>query len=338
MRTIARCFLLFALVAVAPRLAAAQATLAGEVKDTTGAVLPGVTVEAASPALIDKVRTAVTDGSGRYRLEPLPPGSYTVTFSLTGFAPVKRDVMVTGSGVTLDMELTVGGMAETITVTPRRRDESSLDVPGAINAFTAADIKTAGIDRPQDFVALTPNMSLVQTQNQGTSFVTVRGISQARNSEPSVAVLIDGVQMANPSQFNQELFDIDTIQVLKGPQGALYGRNAIGGAIIINTKKPSDVFQANVTVGADSGPGINVRGGVSGPVSNTLKYIATGSYFDTKGYIKNAFLNENADPFRDVSGRLRFVWDPSKDLSADVHVYASGVRTQALYFNITESV
>ena len=55
-------------------------------------------------------------------------------------------------------------------------------------------------------------MSLVQTQNQGTSFVTVRGISQARNSEPSVAVLIDGVQMANPSQFNQELFDIDTIQ------------------------------------------------------------------------------------------------------------------------------
>jgi iron complex outermembrane receptor protein len=61
-------------------------------------------------------------------------------------------------------------------------------------------------------------MSLVQTQNQGTSFITVRGISQARNSEPSVAVLIDGVQMANPSQFNQELFDIDSIQVLKGPQ------------------------------------------------------------------------------------------------------------------------
>ena len=86
MRTIARCFLLFGLVAAVPRVAAAQATLAGEVKDTTGAVLPGVTVEAASPALIEKVRTAVTDGSGRYRIESLPPGSYTVTFSLTGFA------------------------------------------------------------------------------------------------------------------------------------------------------------------------------------------------------------------------------------------------------------
>jgi iron complex outermembrane receptor protein len=331
---------LFALVAVAPRVAAAQADLAGEVKDTTGAVLPGVTVEAASPALIEKVRTAVTDVSGRYRIEPLPPGSYTVTFSLTGFAPAKREgLIVSATGVvTVDVELMVGGTAETITVTPRRRDEPLLDVPGAINAFTAADIKTAGIDRPQDFVALTPNMSLVQTQNQGTSFVTVRGISQARNSEPSVAVLIDGVQMANPSQFNQELFDIDTIEVVKGPQGALYGRNAIGGAIIINTKKPSDVFEGNVTVGSDSGPGINVRGGMSGPISDTLKYIASASFLDTKGYIRNVLLDEDADPFRDVSGRLRFVWEPSNELSADVRVYASGVRTQALYFNITESV
>jgi len=340
MRTIARCFLLFGLVAAVPRVAAAQATLAGEVKDTTGAVLPGVTVEAASPALSEKVRAAVTDGSGRYRIESLPPGSYTVTFSLSGFAPLKREaVTVSGSGViTVDVALTVGGLAQEVTVTARRRDELSLDVPVAVNTFTADVIEAAGIDRPQDFIALTPNMSLVQTQNQGTSFVTVRGISQARNSEPSVAVLIDGVQMANPSQFNQELFDIDTIQVLKGPQGALYGRNAIGGAIIINTKRPSDVFAGNVTVGSDSGPGINVRGGVSGPISSKLKYIASASVFDTKGYIKNVYLNENADPFRDVSGRVRLLWEPSKELSADVRVYASAVRTQALYFNITESV
>src|SRR5687767_286954 len=157
------------------------------------------------------------------------------------------------------MDLTVGGLAETITVTPRRRDESSLDVPGAINAFTAADIKTAGIDRPQDFIDLTPNMSLVQTQNQGTSFVTVRGISQARNSEPSVAVLIDGVLLVNPSQFNQELVDIESIQVLKGPQGALYGRNAIGGAIIVNTQRPTDTFESSITAGYESGPGQRLR-------------------------------------------------------------------------------
>src|SRR5678815_5151034 len=288
MRTIARCFLLFGLVVVVPRVAVAQATLTGEVKDSTGAVLPGVTVEAASPALTEKVRTAATDGSGRYRIDSLPPGTYAVTFSLSGFAPMKREaVVVSGSGViTVDVALTVGGLAQEVTVTARRRDELSLDVPVAVNTFTADVIEAAGIDRPQDFIALTPNMSLVQTQNQGTSFVTVRGISQARNSEPSVAVLIDGVQMANPSQFNQELFDIDTIEVAKGPQGAVYGRNAIGGAIIINTKKPSDVVEGNVTLGSDSGPGINVRGSMSGPISPTIKYIATGSYFDTKGYIR----------------------------------------------------
>ena len=239
MRTLVRCFLLFGLVAVVPHVAAAQATLAGEVRDTTGAVLPGVTVEAASPALTEKVRTAVTDVSGRYRIESLPPGSYTVTFSLTGFAPATReDVILSGAGViTVDVELTVG-VADTVTVTARRREELSLDVPVAVNTFTADVIQAAGIERPQDFIALTPNMSLVQTQNQGTSFVTVRGISQARNSEPSVAVLIDGVQMANPSMFNQELFDIDTIQVLKGPQGAFYGRNAIGGVVLLLIAPP----------------------------------------------------------------------------------------------------
>src|SRR5678816_2080263 len=100
MRTIARCFLLFGLVGAVPGVAAAQAILAGEVKDTTGAVLPGVTVEVASPALIEKVRTAVTDGSGRYRIESLPPGSYTLPFTLTGSAPLHREnALVSGSDV-----------------------------------------------------------------------------------------------------------------------------------------------------------------------------------------------------------------------------------------------
>ena len=89
---------------------------------------------------------------------------------------------------------------------------------------------------------------------------------------------------------------------MKGPQGALYGRNAIGGAIIINTKRPSDVFAGNVTVRSDSGPGINVRGGMSGPISDTLKYIASASYFDTKGYIRNVHLNETPIRFETCPG------------------------------------
>ena len=87
-----------ALVLLVPSLALAQASITGAVKDTSGAVLPGVTVEAASPVLIEKVRTAVTDGNGRYQIVDLRPGTYTVTFTLPGFNTVKRDgVALSGS-------------------------------------------------------------------------------------------------------------------------------------------------------------------------------------------------------------------------------------------------
>jgi hypothetical protein len=119
MRVLVRTFGLLSLLLLAPASAWAQTALAGVVKDNSGAVLPGVTVEAASPALIEKVRTATTDGSGRYRIENLQPGTYTVTFSLTGFSTVKREnLTVSGTGVvTVDSQLNVGGVQETITVT-----------------------------------------------------------------------------------------------------------------------------------------------------------------------------------------------------------------------------
>ena len=113
---------------------------------------------------------------------------------------------------------------EEIIVTARLRAEAFEETPAAITAFTSADIDSAGIQTPHDFIALTPNMTVVQTQNPGNSFITIRGVSQARNSDMPVAVVVDGVLMTNPAQFNQELFDIEPIEVLKGPPGALDGR------------------------------------------------------------------------------------------------------------------
>jgi hypothetical protein len=118
MRTFTRTLLALAAVAILPTAAWAQATLAGTVRDASGAVLPGVTVEAASPVLIEKVRTAVSDGTGQYRIESLVPGTYSVTFSLAGFSTLKRDdVLLSGSGVIkIDADMKVGGVSETITV------------------------------------------------------------------------------------------------------------------------------------------------------------------------------------------------------------------------------
>src|SRR5690606_17302547 len=107
------------LLLLMPSVAFAQASITGLVRDTSGAVLPGVTVEASSPALIEKVRAAVTDGSGRYRIVDLRPGTYSVTFTLTGFSPVRREglELVGAFTATVDAELRVGALEETITVT-----------------------------------------------------------------------------------------------------------------------------------------------------------------------------------------------------------------------------
>ena len=108
-----------AMFVLLPSAAHAQASITGIVKDSSGGVLPGVTVEAASPALIEKVRSAVTDESGRYRIVDLRPGTYAVNFSLTGFQSVRRQgIELPGTfTATVDAELRVGSIEETITVT-----------------------------------------------------------------------------------------------------------------------------------------------------------------------------------------------------------------------------
>jgi len=154
MRVVRSCGLLLALVLLVPRFASAQASITGTVKDPSGAVLPGVTVEAASPALIEKVRTAVTDGTGQYRIVDLRAGTYTVTFTLSGFNTYKREgIELTGSfTASVNADLKVGALAESVTVTgespvvdtqsTRRQTVLSNDI---INAIPAARAYAAGL-------------------------------------------------------------------------------------------------------------------------------------------------------------------------------------------------
>ena len=118
MRPMVRILTLLAWIVLIPTLVSAQAVIAGTVRDSSGAVLPGVTVEATSPALIEKVRTDVTDGTGQYRIEDLRPGVYAITYTLQGFNTFKREgIELTGSfTATVNVELKVGSLAETITV------------------------------------------------------------------------------------------------------------------------------------------------------------------------------------------------------------------------------
>ena len=186
---------------------------------------------------------------------------------------------------------------------------------------------------------MVPNMTLVETQNVGNSFITIRGISQARNSEPSVAVLVDGVLETNPYEFNQELFDIRQIEVLKGPQGALYGRDAIGGAIIIHTADPSDHFEGTSRVGVGNGLSEKAQLALSGPLDSagTLRYRASVNFYNTNGYLQNVYLDSKADPYRDYAGRLRLTWKPADEFGADFRFAYDRTETTAYYFVIPRS-
>jgi iron complex outermembrane recepter protein len=228
---------------------------------------------------------------------------------------------------------------EEIVVTARKRNENFQDVPVTMDVFTAQEIAAAGIESPRDFIAMVPNMTLVETQNIGNSFITIRGISQARNSEPSVAVLVDGVLETNPYEFTQGLYDIKQIEVLKGPQGALYGRDAIGGAIIIHTADPSDHFEASTRLGVGNGLAEKAGLNFSGPLDSagTLKYRASFNYYNTAGYLENVYLDRKADPYRDYSGRLRLLWTPADNFSADLRFMYDKAETTAYYFVIPRS-
>ena len=169
MRFLFSAALALAVVALFPGTSAAQASLSGVVRDTAGAVLPGVLVEASSPALIEKVRTAVTDNAGQYRIGDLRPGLYTVTFSVTGFTTVRRDrIELTGSfAARVDAELKVGAVEESVIVTG---ETPVVDVFNARRQSTMTNETINAIPTARlyhSLVSLVPGVTVSGTQDVG---------------------------------------------------------------------------------------------------------------------------------------------------------------------------
>jgi hypothetical protein len=171
MRTVRTSVLILTAIIACPMSAFAQAAIAGVVRDTSGAILPGVTVEAASPALIEKTRAVVTDGSGQYRIVDLRPGTYTVTFTLTGFNSVRREgIELTGSFVaTVNADLRVGSLAETITVSG---ESPIVDVKNTQSEARIDDEVLASIPTGRQYfslAALVPGVSTMGTDVGGSA-------------------------------------------------------------------------------------------------------------------------------------------------------------------------
>ena len=176
---------------------------------------------------------------------------------------------------------------EEIVVTARKRNESLQDVPIAITVFTAETIRRAGIERPADFISLMPNVTIVDTANVGDTQVSIRGIVSTRDAESTFAYVVDGILSTNPNSFNEELLDVQQIEVLKGPQGALYGRNAVAGAILITTKEPGGEFEGQVKVGGGSDSLSKISGRISGPLGEKARGSLAASYREFDGVYSN---------------------------------------------------
>jgi hypothetical protein len=203
MRAGMRTLLVLVCLIIAPAVAWAQATIAGSVRDSSGAILPGVTVEAASPVLIEKVRTAITDGTGRYRIEDLRPGTYTVTFTLPGFVTVRSEgLLVSGTAVTtVNGELRVGGVQETITVTG---ETPVVDVQSTRRQLVLDNDTIRSIPSVRSYSSLLITVPGVQTDRNNVStgpLIAIFPIHGGRGVESRLYV--DGLNIGNAPGGNQ---------------------------------------------------------------------------------------------------------------------------------------
>ena len=212
-----------------------------------------------------------------------------------------------------------GAVVERVEVSAQRRVEPLQEVPAAVNALTSRQLEARGVTTTQDFVNAIPNMSFDQSFTHLNSFVVLRGVTQINNADSPVAIVVDGVPQNNQKQFRMNLFDIQRIEVLKGPQGALYGRNALGGAINIVTKAPSANFEGFGGFSLANGSDRTVNAGLSGPMGGGASFRLVAQHRESDGLIRNDFLGRTVDGIdRDslVRGKLSFA--PGKDVMVDV--------------------
>ena len=307
-----------------PAAALAQASIAGTVRDASAAVLPGVTVEVTSPALIEKIRSASTDGTGQYRIENLRPGTYLVTFTLPGFATVKREGLeLSGSlTATVNAEMSVGGVAETVTV--------SGETP-------IVDIQSA---RRQEVLAGDVVKAIPTTRNYNALVVLVPGVTTDRNdvvTGPIISLFsihggplsegqlqVDGINIGNAPGLgaggtSNYVADIGNAQEVTFTTSGGLGEVENGGAVMnivprtggnstsgsFYASGANDALQGSNYTEALKAAGLrapdplikvwDVNAGVGGPVMrDRLWYFATARTQGSERYVTNLFYNKNA--------------------------------------------
>ncbi len=206
-------------------------------------------------------------------------------------------------------------------MTAQRRSESLQDTPLAISALSGNSLQSAGINNVVAPNNDLPNVNINETS--GTVRITIRGIgivASQPNAEGAIAYHVDGVYVSRPEAVGDGFFDVDRIEVVRGPQGTLYGRNATGGAINLITRDPTDTFQGNAEIRVGNYSMITTEAGIGGPIADGVSFRIAGQTVDRDGWGRDGQgLPLNDQRTRAIRGKLKF--EPSYNftnlLSAD---------------------
>jgi iron complex outermembrane receptor protein len=241
---------------------------------------------------------AFATASAAYAAEPATPGAPTAT--AVQAAPVP-DTAAQTADAPADGD---------IVVTARQREESLKDVPIAITALTGAELHDRQVNAIKDIAAYTPGLS-INSDSVGRAFISIRGIGTTLidTVQPGVGIFIDGVYQPNTSYLNSPIVDVARIEVLRGPQGTLFGNNTLGGAINVITRQPSDTWTGRFDAAvAGTDDYASVSGSVSGPIApGLLQFRIGGAYHAQNGFGRNTVANARLNPLEQSSlnGTLR---------------------------------
>jgi len=249
----------------------------------------------------------------------------------------------------LAQEAAPSGSIDEIVITARRQSESLQDVPATVSVLTTRDIENTGARVASDFVQLTPGVTIVAgTLEAADTQINIRGLNGARDAENNVALVVDGILKTNTSSLNQDQGALQQIEVLKGPQGALYGRNAAAGAIVLTTRKPGEDWEGKVRGSYSSNDTFNGAALISGPLNDSLGIVVNGDYASSDGFFRNSFLptdlNQQVYPgnstdatsidnYRVWNMNGRLVWSPDADTEIDAKVRYGERKSGAIAYN-----
>ena len=219
------------------------------------------------------------------------------------------------------------GLIEEVVVTARKRAQSVQDVSIAVTALTGERIQALGVAQPIDIHTQIPNFHIKNEIGKATPTITLRGIGVgafSHNAASPVGVYVDEVFLPSAAQMSFAVFDLARVEVSKGPQGTLFGRNTTAGAVSFVSRRPTDSFDASVRFGAGNGGSTHVEGFVSGPVSNRAAgRLAISSRRQGEGFYYNKLSAERIGEMDRLAVRASLLWDISAAASLWLQLHAA---------------